>query len=352
MVVILIGIICALEGLRSELNFILDKIYTDSMKSSTSMPKLPDIVKKSLTCKIASTEAWQKGEESVSNGSRIIYHTILKALKDGNGCLIGRHGTVELSLLLQAWQDPTLLTLDQCVVLERNAGVFPRTIESISKWVVEYWNTSESADILAVAWHKPFAAAEWKFLDDTNPSCQRIPLRSLEPYYSKPIDRWTRALEGQSVCVVSSFAETMEQQVTIASSIWHDDYETLLPNQTWSFVRSYYSPVLAQGRCEWPSDIHSWTDAVSYLEQEVLKTGARIVLLGCGGLAMPLAYRLKKKGRIAIVMGGAIQVLFGMKGKRWATHDVISRFWNVAWKYPKLSEIPGAADEIEGGCYW
>lgn len=322
------------------------------MKPSTSMPKLPEVVKKSLSSKIASTEAWQKGEGSVRNGSRIIYHTIIKALKDGNGCIIGRHGTVELSLLLQAWQDPTLLTLDQCVVLERNAGVFPRTIESISKWVVEYWNASESADVLAAAWHKPFAAAEWKFLDDTNPSCQRIPLRSLEPYYTNHVDRWTRALEGQSVCVVSSFAETMEQQVSIANSIWHTDYETLLPNASWSFVRSYYSPVLAQGRCEWPHGIQSWFDAVTYLEQEVLKTGARIVLLGCGGLAMPLAYRLKKKGRIAIVMGGAIQVLFGIKGRRWKDHDVISSFWNAAWVYPNLSEIPGAADEIEGGCYW
>lgn len=322
------------------------------MKPSTSMPKLPEVVKKPLSSKIASTEAWQKGEESVRNGSRIIYHTIIKALKDGNGCLIGRHGTVELSLLLQAWQDPTLLTLDQCLVLERNAGVFPRTIDSVSKWVVEYWNASEAADVLAAAWHKPFAAAEWKFLDATNPSCQRIPLRSIEPYYTNPIDRWTRALEGQSVCVVSSFAETMEQQVSIANSIWHTNYETLLPNTSWSFVRSYYSPVLAKGRCEWPEGIHSWSDAVAYLEQEVLKTGARIVLLGCGGLAMPLAYRLKKKGRIAIVMGGAIQVLFGIKGRRWKDHDVISRFWNAAWVYPELSEIPGAADEIEGGCYW
>jgi hypothetical protein len=322
------------------------------MKPSTSMPKLPEAVKEPLTSKVASTVEWQKGADSVTNGNRILYHTIVKALKDGNGCLIGRHGTVELTLLLQAWKEPTLLTLDQCAVLERNAGIFPRTIDSVSKWVVEYWNASESADVLGAAWYKPLATAEWNFLDDINPSCQRIPLRSIEPYYSNPIDRWTRALEGQSVCVVSSFAETMEQQVSIANSIWQDDYETLFPNASWSFVRSYYSPVLAQGRCEWPKGIHSWMDAVSYLEQEVLKTGARIVLLGCGGLAMPLAYRLKKKGRIAIVMGGAIQVLFGIKGRRWATHDVISRFWNAAWVYPNLSEIPGAADEIEGGCYW
>jgi hypothetical protein len=144
----------------------------------------------------------------------------------------------------------------------------------------------------------------------------------------------------------------MEQQLSIASSLWQDDYETLLPNANWSFVRSYYSPVLAQGRCEWPQGVRSWMDAVAQLEQEILNTGARIVLLGCGGLAMPLAHRLKKRGIIAIVMGGAIQVLFGIKGRRWATHPVISNFWNAAWAQPSPHEIPGAASEIEGGCYW
>ena len=322
------------------------------MKASTSMPKLPETEKEPISCAIASTEAWQKGTESVTNGSRIIYHTILKALKDGNGCSIGRHGTVELTLLLQAWNNPALMNLDQCSVLERNAGIFPRTIDMTANWVMEYWNASEDTDVLAAGWYKPLASAEWKFIDETNPQCQRIPLRSLEPYYSKPIDRWTRALEGQSVCVVSSFAETMEQQLSIAPSLWGDDYETLLPSANWTFVRSYYSPILAQGRCEWPQGIQSWMDAATHLEQEVLKTGARIVLLGCGGLAMPLAYRLKKKGLICIVMGGAIQVLFGIKGKRWATHPVISGFWNAAWTQPKPDEIPGAAAEIEGGCYW
>lgn len=67
---------------------------------------------------------------------------------------------------------------------------------------------------------------------------------------------------------------------------------------------------------------------------------------------MPLACRLKKKGIIAIVLGGSIQVLFGIKGKRWETHPVISGFWNTTWRNPNPAEVPGGAAEIEGGCYW
>jgi hypothetical protein len=67
---------------------------------------------------------------------------------------------------------------------------------------------------------------------------------------------------------------------------------------------------------------------------------------------MLIGAELKKQGVIAIVMGGATQVLFGIKGQRWASHSVISTFWNEAWVYPKGTETPGGASLIEGGCYW
>jgi hypothetical protein len=51
-------------------------------------------------------------------------------------------------------------------------------------------------------------------------------------------------------------------------------------------------------------------------------------------------------------MGGAIQVLFGIRGNRWSSHPVISRFWNEAWVYPSLEETPGSAESVERGCYW
>ena len=317
------------------------------------MPKLPEVAKEPLTSKIAITETWQKGEDSVTNGNRILYHAILKSLKDGKGCLIGRHGTLELTTLLQTIHNASLVDENRMKLLELHAGVFPRTTESVANWIVNYWEASEATDVIAAAWYKPLAFAEWSYLDKYNPKAIRIPLRSIEPYYCKPVDRWTRALEGQKVCVVSSFTETIQQQLSIADSIWHDNRETILPELVeWSFVRSYYSPALANGRCEWPKTIQSCEEAIQYLENEVLATEAKIVLLGCGGLAMPLAHRLKKKGRIAIVMGGAIQVLFGIKGRRWENHDVISRLWNAAWITPRLDETPVGADKIEGGCYW
>jgi hypothetical protein len=292
----------------------------------------------SITFEQAKEESWQKGETSIEKGSSEIYTMI----QSGKGALIGRHGTIELTAYLQSMKGS--ISQDTSCILETNAGIFPK--DSAMNWVKEYSKATAQADILALAWYAPLALSEWKLVSIINDSVIKIPLRSLEPYYSKT--SWLRALEGQKVTVVSSFAETMKKQIEHINHVWPNGF----PSATWSFVRSYYSPALAQGVCEWPSHIHSWSDALDYLEEEVLKTTPKVVLLGCGGLAMPLGLRLKKKGIVAIVMGGAIQILFGIFGQRWRNHPVISKLRNDDWVYPDEDEVPKGASSVEGGCYW
>lgn len=320
------------------------------MRHVESQPKLPEEDSPPPKPEVAITESWQKGADSVRKGARTIFNTITTALVTGKGALIGRHGTIELSTMLQLSRglpfDP-----DGAKILERNAGVFPATEASVREWLNLYRWATESADIMAAGWYTPLARAEWSFLDKINPSVKRIPLRSLEPYYVEPVNHWTRALDGQRVTVVSSFTETMRGQLQVGDLIWRGN-DGLLPNAKWSFVRSYYSPALAKGSCGWPKVMQGWQDAILHLETEVLQTKPEIVLLGCGALAMPLAARLKQKGIVAIVLGGAIQVLFGIKGRRWETHPVISGLWNEHWVFPNPNEIPKGAREVEGGCYW
>ncbi len=296
-------------------------------------------------------EEWQKGDASVRHGACQIFSTILKALDAREGCLIGRHGTIELTMCLQMWKQQSM-DMIRAEILERNAGVFPLEETSLVDWFKGYFDASLSADVLGAAWYKPLAKSEWNMISELNPKCIKIPLRSIEPYYCKPVDHWTRILEGRNVTVVSSFTSTMQKQLEYKAQIWPSSYDSLLPMANWSFVRSYYAPVLAKGRAEWPSGIKSWSDAVTYMEAEVLKTKPEIVLIGCGGLGMILGHRLKKKGIVAVVLGGAIQVLFGIRGKRWENHPVISSFWNSDWLKPNVMEVPKGAEAVEGGCYW
>ena len=86
---------------------------------------------------------------------------------------------------------------------------------------------------------------------------------------------------------------------------------------------------------------------------EVSRQDFDVAIIGAGAYGMPLANFIKiKLGKTAIHMGGATQLLFGIKGKRWENHDRISKLFNEYWKYPLLSEIPENHKKVEDGCYW
>jgi hypothetical protein len=278
----------------------------------------------------------QKDKTTINNGSIKIMNCIKNSLIHKKGVIIGRHGSTEMSCILsktpEVYKD----------ALEIYSGVFSG---SFQEWINDYKNACIKSDIFAAGWYDPLAEKEIEYIKQ-NSEADIIPLRSLEPYYSDI--PWSSVLKGCRVTVVSSFADTMKEQ--LRKEIWSED--SILPEASWSFVRSYYCHRIAQGKCEWPSGIHSWKTAVDYLEKEVLEKNPQIVLIGCGGLAMPLALRLKNKGIIAIVLGGAIQILFGIKGLRWESHPEISNFFNDSWTFPSYDETPGCSEKIEQGCYW
>ena len=67
------------------------------------------------------------------------------------------------------------------------------------------------------------------------------------------------------------------------------------------------------------TEFKDWFEALEYMEQEIDKIDYDIVLLGCGAYGFPLAAHCKRMGKQAIHLGGVLQLLFGIKGKRWET---------------------------------
>lgn len=278
----------------------------------------------------------------VSNGAKEISKVIRYALDNGDGALIGRNGTIELEQMI-------LFQPEKCSILLNNAGIFPMTISET--WRQQSINATQDADVLATGWYEPLKAAEEIALLKWKCNAIQIPLRSLEPYYVSDEERWTRLLNGHSVSVISCFTETMKSQIKKLDEIW--PVLNIFPSDiTWNWVQTGHPPKLAQGVNEWPSHIKNSIDAVDWIVSKVVEQGSRFALIGCGGIGMLVAHKLKERGVIAIVLGGAIQVLFGIKGRRWENHSVISKFWNEHWVSPSEDERPGGSYAIEGGCYW
>lgn len=293
---------------------------------------------------------------SIEEGSAHIYNALKRAIDKKEGLLIGRNGTIELEVMLfKLFSAAPLQEYPKHLQkkIELHAGVWPPTNTLLDKWVFSMLEAIRLSDVLVAGWYEPLKDAEKKLLDQVNTLSPRIPLRSLEPYYVDPSLRWTNLLQGQRVAIVSSFSSTVMKQVEKRQDIWPISTESLLPASTiWIPIQTGYSPALAQGNCGWPSEIQSWDVAVMDCTKRVIKAKARIAIIGCGGLGMLIGAELRKRGVIAIVLGGATQVLFGIKGSRWENHSVISKFWNDAWTWPDSKETPGGAQNIEGACYW
>lgn len=298
----------------------------------------------------------QHTEEDIRLGAQ----KVKEAMAGESTFFIGRNGTVETEALYYYitqranHSDPLdwpPRLLDQ---LQRHAGIFPSTPEAVDRWCKQYLSCLKDLTGTAAGWYQPFWNLENTILDRfTEPTCFRTPLRSLEPYYHAPDLWWTKTLAGKKVAVVTSFANTVDKQVRSGrlAAAWPAGLMDMSGVQ-WTFIRTGYAPTLALGRAGWPPGITNWVKAVESVVVQVLRSKAQVAIIGCGGLGMIVGGLLKRWGVSSIVLGGATQVLFGIKGRRWANHSVISKFWGEGWVWPAADEIPGGADLIEGGCYW
>jgi hypothetical protein len=281
---------------------------------------------------------------SIEKGADEISKAIQYALENEDGCLIGRNGTIELEQMIFS-------NKFNRAVLETNAGIFPSEI--YGKWINKSTEATRGTDVLATGWYEPLKDVEQVFLEGHKCKAKQIPLRSLEPYYVALEKRWTALLSGQTISVVSCFTETMKKQALHLDKVWPSETRQIWPSDIrWNWVQTGHPPSVARGVNEWPSQITNSMEAVDWIVSEVVRQGSRFALIGCGGIGMLVGLELKKRGVIAIVLGGAIQVLFGIKGGRWKNHSVISKFWNDFWVNPSEAEKPNGANSIEGGCYW
>ena len=109
-------------------------------------------------------------------------------------------------------------------------------------------------------------------------------------------------------------------------------------------------------------DYNSWFEALEYMKTEIDKTDFDICLIGAGAYGFPLAAYVKRIGKKAVHVGGSLQLIFGIKGKRWENplygKDELGEIgkypalMNQHWIYPGYEGKPNNAELIEGACYW
>lgn len=183
---------------------------------------------------------------------------------------------------------------------------------------------------------------EYILKDKFSKKAQFCKLEDLEPYdYDKP---WSQALKGKRVLVIHPFAESIKAQYARKDSIWPD--KEVLPD----FELITIKAVQSLGGAETP--YKDWFEALEAMEAQMDIIEYDVALTGCGAYGLPLAAHAKKTGHIGIHLGGPLQILFGIKGKRWDNIPEVAKFYNDSWVRPLPEETPECHAAVEDSCYW
>lgn len=192
-------------------------------------------------------------------------------------------------------------------------------------------------------------------IKDYLPDTRNVFLPYMEPYWS--ISPWSRILEGKKVLVVHPFNQLITEQYKNYHHLLFKDAK-VLPDFELKTIKAIQT--LGGTSSE---KFKTWFDALFYMEEAISKEEFDICIIGCGAYGLPLAAFVKRLGKKAIHLGGATQLLFGIKGKRWENPYYGVKEWNLPFNYypqlfneywtkPKETDKPLNAEQVEGACYW
>lgn len=264
-------------------------------------------------------------------------------LKSDNPFMVARFGGIELDAMIHINKSSKKFTLSRnkkrnivFASLKSNAGFFPLDDALLKKFYDLMYADLHHVDILG-SWRR----REIFFKKELR-EAKKIHFESIEPYrHEKP---WSKALKGQKVLVVHPFSESIQEQYLKRDFLFEN--KDVLPEFKLITLKSVQS--IAGNN----AGFTTWFDALDYMKNQVNSLDFDVAIIGCGAYGFPLAAHIKRIGKKAIHMGGATQILFGIKGQRWERNEQIFPLMNNNWVRPKQSETPNNSSTIEGGCYW
>jgi len=278
-------------------------------------------------------------EQLLSNvDSFLAGQRISRGITERGGFLASRLGFTE-ALCLAAMDSGGLEREEIRARLWKYSGVFPDTESQLEKFKTVYCAAIGEIDLLGLIQ----AIGEKNLIEKHAVDPLMSPLSALEPYLSpKP---WSIHLKGCRVLVVHPFVDSIRAQFSERRTDLFADPD-VLPEFELLTIRS---PQTIAGN----SDRHrSWSAALENLQERVSGEHFDVAIVGCGAYGLPLGSFIKKLGKPCIHLGGATQVLFGIRGARWQNQPAFRALMTAAWRSPLESERPAGFEKVEKGCYW
>lgn len=280
---------------------------------------------------------------SISN-SKEFNIEIANKINSGKPFMVSRFGAFELINIRNYYFDIKSKQEGGFKYLCNNAGFFPKNSELGKEFTSLMIDSLKSIDAMGI-W---FLQQEDYYIEQYMSSDLDIAyLLDIEPWSCKE-QPWSSALEGKKVLVIHPFENTIQSQYLKRSEIFPGT--DILPKFQLKTLKAVQT---IAGRSD--DRFETWFEALEYMYSEAIKVDFDIAIVGCGAYGLPLAAKLKQYGKQVIHLGGATQLLFGIKGKRWEENEefkYVSKYFNSSWVYPKKEDTPNNSNKVESGCYW
>ena len=213
-------------------------------------------------------------------------------------------------------------------------GVFPTNAIFLSDFAQFYTKHVRQIDILGLFQ----AEQEERIIKANKLNALFIPYQFTEPDRSIPTNEsncYLPYFEGKKLLFISPFADLLKSRATkdAFESVWSNINKNWFgPSEVSAYEIPYSYANSIQTHNKYTNSIELFDSICANLEAMDFD----IAFIGAGALGLPIASYLKSIGKIAISLGGHLQVLFGIGGGRWSKDE----FWSTNYINNDWIEMP------------
>ena len=239
------------------------------------------------------------------------------------------------------------------IFLIRNAGIYlgdRPDYDKLKIYCKKYHDAIKTSDLMAIfPKEKNYFGLYYNSIFFKNKyDLDIVTNKCLEPFYQiyKNIKPWTHELIGKKVLIINPFVDSFKKQEKKFKMF--RDKDIFLENQEIKYYKTFNTSAF--------NYTHSnWFETFIIMCNDIKNIDFDIALLGCGGYGLPLCNYIKNTlNKSAIYIGGGLQLLFGVMGKRWEKHETIQKIIkdNNGFIRPSKNESIKNKEKVEDGCYW
>jgi hypothetical protein len=281
---------------------------------------------------------WATTKGHTLDSRRAFCEAVRRATLAGDGYAAGKLGVTERALLyhpllLDRERDPRRIrAFEQVLAFKagRQSGVFPtapKFLRDFSRW---YSEQVEQLDCIGLMADSPRTLSQ--LFDSYRFAARLVYYKDQEPDRSIPADESSCYLphfRGRRLLLVCPFAELLCSRANQQTfeAVWAKT------GKCWFEPRSVNALEFPYGFE--PETQRRYDSAVALYDELTAELATRefdVALIAAGGLGIPLAAFIRSHGKIAISLGGHLQVLFGVSGARWRGRESWRRrYITEAW---------------------